>query len=87
MRFIFKWLNAICPKLELWLNWHFSLFLGKKPQKRSFSPFYSLIKDLFNSEALGICLLAKLQTFLVSDTLRFLSIREYKEGYYISGVF
>jgi len=32
--------------------------------------FYSLIKDLFKSEALGICL-AKLQTFLVSDTMRF----------------
>jgi len=32
--------------------------------------FYSLIKELFNSEALGICLLAKLQIFLESDTLR-----------------
>jgi len=37
--------------------------------------FYLLIKELFNSEALGICLLAKLQTFLVYDTLR-LPIRQ-----------
>jgi len=32
--------------------------------------FYLLTKELFNSEALGIYLLVKLQIFLVSDTLR-----------------